>query len=97
MRKLTIVVGLGAFPVTIVGGPEIEDEVPRPSRVEAQKKNHLVRSVRNTTGPGLYYQRHPHTPRREMRAVGSGTKASVSRLCQHLPHQAWHRALLACT
>ena len=38
MRKLTIVVGLGAFPVTIVGGPEIEDEVPRPSRVEAHAK-----------------------------------------------------------
>ena len=33
MRKLTIVVGLGAFPVTIMGDPEIEDEVPRPSRV----------------------------------------------------------------
>ena len=33
MRKLTIVVGFGAFPVTIVGDPEIEDEVPRPSRV----------------------------------------------------------------
>ena len=26
-------VGLGAFPVTIMGDPEIEDEVPRPSRV----------------------------------------------------------------
>ena len=33
MRKLTMVVGLGAFPVTIMGDPEIEDEVPRPSRV----------------------------------------------------------------
>ena len=33
MRKLTILVGLGAFPVTIMGDPEIEDEVPRPSRV----------------------------------------------------------------
>lgn len=29
MCKLTIVVGLGAFPVTIMGDPEIEDEVPR--------------------------------------------------------------------
>ena len=29
----TILVGLGAFPVTIMGDPEIEDEVPRPSRV----------------------------------------------------------------
>ena len=38
MRKLTIVVGLGAFPVTIVGGPEIEDELPRPTRVEAHAK-----------------------------------------------------------
>ena len=33
MCKLTIMVGLGAFPVTIMGDPEIEDEVPRPSRV----------------------------------------------------------------
>ena len=37
MCKLTIVVGLGAFPVTIMGDmygdPEIEDEVPRHSRV----------------------------------------------------------------
>jgi len=33
MRKLTVLVGLGAFPVTIMGDPEIEDEVPRPSRV----------------------------------------------------------------
>jgi len=31
MRKLPILVGLGAFPVTIMGNPEIE--VPRPSRV----------------------------------------------------------------
>ena len=29
MCKLTIMVGLGAFPVTIMGDPEIEDEVPR--------------------------------------------------------------------
>ena len=33
MCKLTIMVGLGAFPVTIMGDPEIEDEVPRHSRV----------------------------------------------------------------
>ena len=33
MRKLTNVVGLGAFPISIMGDPEIEDKVPRPSRV----------------------------------------------------------------
>ena len=33
MRKLTIVVGLGAFPISVMGDPEIEDEVPCPSRV----------------------------------------------------------------
>ena len=33
MRKLPILVGLGASAISLVGDPEIEDEVPRPSRV----------------------------------------------------------------
>ena len=33
MRKLPILVGLGASAIAVVGNPEIEDEVPRPSRV----------------------------------------------------------------
>ena len=33
MRKLTIVVGLGTFAVAVMGDPEIEDEIPRLSRV----------------------------------------------------------------
>ena len=33
MRKLPILVGLGASAISLVGDPEIEDEVPRPSGV----------------------------------------------------------------
>ena len=33
MRQLPILVGLGASAIAVVGNPEIEDEVPRPSRV----------------------------------------------------------------
>ena len=33
VRQLPILVGLGASAIAVVGNPEIEDEVPRPSRV----------------------------------------------------------------
>ncbi len=33
VRQLPILVGLGASAIAVVGNPEIEEEVPRPSRV----------------------------------------------------------------
>ena len=68
MCKLTIVVGLGAFPVTIMGDPEIEDEVPRPSRVLAVVDNLDVAALpRRDTGRDAELRSHLITGHTEER------------------------------
>ena len=69
MCKLTIVVGLGAFPVTSMGDPEIEDEGPRPSRVLAVADNLDVPSFlsRGVTRRDAELRSHLMTGRAEER------------------------------
>ena len=55
MCKLTIMVGLGAFPVTIMGDPEIEDEVPRPSRVLEVADNLDIATLLSPGCVALFY------------------------------------------
>ena len=69
MRKQTIVVGLVAFPVTIMGDPEIEDEVPRPVRVLEVADNLDVTALlsRRVTGRDTELCSHLMTGRTEER------------------------------
>jgi len=97
MRKLTIVVGLGAFPVTIVGGPEIEDELPPQPRGGTRKKKIIWCEVFATQPVRVFTTSVTRTHRGGKCGQPAAGQRRVCRLCQHLPHEAWHRALLACT
>ena len=50
MRKLTIVVGLGAFPISVMGDPQIEDEVWVAWILEGLLSSVLVRPGRQPLG-----------------------------------------------